>query len=83
MRKTDTYPPRTVPLGLLACLLFLGTAGLRAAEAEKLNVLFIGNSYTARHKLANVVKAMAEAGNPGLTVDITQVIYGGRRLVDH
>jgi hypothetical protein len=26
---------------------------------------------------------MAEAGNPGLTFDVTQVIYGGRRLVDH
>lgn len=63
--------------------------GLQAADAKEpsqqrtLNVLFIGNSYTARHNLAQVVKAMAEAGNPGLTVEVSTVIYGGRRLVDH
>ncbi|WP_417383376.1 hypothetical protein [Gimesia sp.] len=48
-----------------------------------MNVLFIGNSYTARHNLAQVVKKMAEAGNPNLTFNPTTVIYGGRRLVDH
>jgi hypothetical protein len=55
------------------------------AENEKktLNVLFIGNSYTARHNLSSVVKAMAEAGNPGLTFNRTDVIYGGRTLKDH
>jgi len=50
---------------------------------KRLHILFIGNSYTARHNLAQVVKAMAEAGQPGLTVDVSSVIYGGRRLVDH
>lgn len=48
-----------------------------------MNALFIGNSYTARHNLAEIVKAMAEAGDPNLTLDVSQVIYGGRRLVDH
>lgn len=63
--------------------------GLQAADAKEpsqqkaMNVLFVGNSYTARHNLAQVVKAMAEAGNPGLTVNVSTVIYGGRRLVDH
>lgn len=58
------------------------TAG---AEGEKktLNVLFIGNSFTARHNLSTVVKAMAEAGNPGLTFNHTDIIYGGRTLKDH
>jgi len=83
MRKTNARLIRTALPALLASLPFLGAGGLRAAEAKTLNVLFIGNSYTARHNLAQVVKAMAEAGNPGLTFDITQVIYGGRRLVDH
>jgi hypothetical protein len=64
-------------------LALLLAASAHAAERKTLNVLFIGNSYTARHNLAQVVKAMAEAGNPGLTFDITQVIYGGRRLIDH
>ncbi|HRX77483.1 MAG TPA: hypothetical protein P5307_00390 [Pirellulaceae bacterium] len=54
-----------------------------ATQSSTLNVLFIGNSYTARHNLAQVVKAMAEAGNPKLTFNATSVIYGGRRLVDH
>ena len=53
------------------------------SKAEQLNVLFIGNSYTARHNLADVVKEMAEAGNPGLNFKTTSVIYGGRTLRDH
>lgn len=60
------------------------STSVRAAEATKsLNVLFIGNSYTARHNLATVVKSMAEAGQPGLDFKITQVIYGGRTPKDH
>lgn len=54
-----------------------------AAEPETLNVLFIGNSFTASHNLAQVVKAMAEAGDPALRFDATTVLSGGRRLVDH
>lgn len=50
---------------------------------ESLNVLFIGNSYTARHNLADVVKALAEEGNPKLSFNPTTVIYGGRTLADH
>jgi len=34
-----------------------------AAKQKTLNVLFIGNSFTGRHNLSQVVKAMAEAGN--------------------
>jgi len=59
------------------------THAAETTEKESLDVLFIGNSYTARHNLAQVVKSMAEAGNPGLTMNVEQVIYGGRRLVDH
>lgn len=55
----------------------------QAAEPRTLNVLFIGNSFTACHNLAQVVKAMAEAGDPNLRFDVTTVLYGGRRLVDH
>ena len=64
---------------LLALFLFLSPQ----TYAEELNVLFIGNSYTARHNLADVVKEMAEAGNPGLSFNTTSVIYGGRTLKDH
>lgn len=54
-----------------------------AATRTTLKVLFIGNSYTARHNLADVVETLAEAGNPGLDLQTTSVIYGGRTLADH
>jgi hypothetical protein len=80
---------RVVP-ALVYILSFVATLEVHAqqiandAPAKKsLNVLFIGNSYTARHNLANVVEAMAEAGNPGLDFRPTTVIYGGRTLSDH
>ncbi|MCK5801964.1 MAG: hypothetical protein KAI66_03990 [Lentisphaeria bacterium] len=70
--------------GLAVGLALVGAQVFAQAEkAKTLQVLFIGNSYTARHNLAKVVKAMAEEGNPGLRFAITSVIYGGRRLVDH
>ncbi|MCA9139829.1 MAG: hypothetical protein KDB00_23815 [Planctomycetales bacterium] len=53
------------------------------ASANELNVLFIGNSYTARHNLAEVVQSMTRAGQPGVKMNVKSVIYGGRRLVDH
>jgi hypothetical protein len=53
------------------------------AEDKSLNVLFIGNSFTGRHNLSQVVKTMAEAGQPGLKFEVTTVIYGGRTLKDH
>lgn len=75
---------------VLVCLVALLTSEsfaqkpARDSVADKsLNVLFIGNSYTGRHNLANVVEAMAEAGNPGLDLKPTTVIYGGRTLSDH
>lgn len=64
-------------------LFSLPLAAPAADAAKTLNVLFIGNSFTARHNLSTVVKAMAEAGNPGLTFNRTDVIYGGRTLKDH
>lgn len=70
---------------VIAALTSLCLPSAYSAEAQKksLEVLFIGNSYTARHNLSQVVKAMSEAGNPGLTMNISTVIYGGRTLSDH
>lgn len=77
-------------IGHFALLLILFSSGTaRGADADaapadrELKVLFIGNSYTARHNLADVVSAMAQEGQPGLTLTSRTVIYGGRRLVDH
>ncbi len=68
---------------LAACVSPAAEQSRQAAEHKTLSVLFIGNSFTGRHNLSQVVKAMAEAGNPNLRFDVTTVIYGGRRLVDH
>ncbi len=77
MRKPFFLMPTALAAVVLsACL-------SRAAEQKTLNVLFVGNSYTARHNLSQLVKSMAEAGDPNLRMDISTVIYGGRRLVDH
>jgi hypothetical protein len=78
-------------LGSMPCLLavsicIVGFAQKSAADettSKTMKVLFIGNSYTGRHNLAKVVESMAEAGNPDLDLQVTTVIYGGRRLVDH
>lgn len=76
------YTFHRLALTALTALALVRTAP--AADAPRtLNVLFIGNSFTARHNLSTVVKAMAEAGNPGLTFNRTDVIYGGRTLKDH
>ncbi|HWB01082.1 MAG TPA: hypothetical protein VG713_21470 [Pirellulales bacterium] len=69
---------------LLLILACLATSTSLAAAADKtLNVLFIGNSFTGRHDLSQVVKTLAEEGNPGLDFKVTTVIYGGRILKDH
>lgn len=69
---------------LIAPCFYPGVAPAAEPKGEKtLKVLFVGNSYTARHRLANVVKSLAESGNPQLVFEPTTVIYGGRTLADH
>lgn len=53
------------------------------AGADTIEALFIGNSYTGRHNLSEVVEALAEEGNPDLDFKPTAFIYGGRKLADH
>lgn len=50
---------------------------------DTINALFIGNSYTFRHNLPEIVKKLAEEGNPGLCFNTSSVTYGGRILKDH
>jgi len=54
-----------------------------AQEQEEINILFIGNSFTARHNLSELVKKVFEEGNPNLKVNVEQVIYGGQSLFQH
>lgn len=70
---------------LVSVVLGLWPAGhsLASPPEKTLHVLFIGNSFTARHDLPRLVKTMAEAGQLGLQVEVESVIYGGRTLEDH
>lgn len=73
-------------INIIKLLFFLAAGSLvsNAAQAEEtLRVLFIGNSYTARHNLYHLVKTLAEAGDPRVKVKPTAVILGGRTLADH
>ncbi len=81
---------RILPVSVLLVLLaIVSPRQLHGADpsadgaAKTLKVLFIGNSYTARHNLADVVQAMVEEGQPGVKMETKTVIYGGRRLADH
>lgn len=65
---------------VLGCVIASAT---HAADGRELNVLFIGNSFTARHDLTRVIKTLAEEGQPGLRFNVTTVIYGGRTLAHH
>jgi len=84
MRKPLLLIPAALALVVLGSYWSLaGEQPRPATERKTLNVLFIGNSFTGRHNLSQVVKAMAEAGDSSLRFDVTTVLYGGRRLVDH
>jgi hypothetical protein len=68
---------------LLVPIFLLGITVKAEEPKSSLRVLFIGNSYTGRHNLSQVVKSMAEAGTPRVNLEVTTVIYGGRTLADH
>ena len=81
-----TSLPLKMSISVLWLLLSVCPLGALAADKEasqSLNDLFIGNSFTGRHNLSQVVKQLAEAGQPGLKFEVTTVIYGGRTLKDH
>jgi hypothetical protein len=65
-------------LAVIATFQASGQAGPKTLET-----LFIGNSYTGRHNLSEVVEALAEEGNPQIDFKPTAFIYGGRKLYNH
>jgi hypothetical protein len=75
----------------LLCLLSFALAGAgladepktKPAEERTIDILFIGNSFTAWNELPQLVKAVFEEGQPGLTVNTEQVIGGGQNLFTH
>lgn len=54
-----------------------------SVEAKEINILFMGNSFTFRHNLPELVKQVFEEGQPELTVNVERVVYGGQDLFRH
>ena len=50
------------------------------ADGNNLSILFIGNSFSVWNHLPDVVKRMAEDGNPGRKINISTVVSGGQAL---
>jgi hypothetical protein len=74
------YKKRVHQLIFLSACLCLFSQRILGAE---MNILFIGNSYTFRHELPTLVKTVFEEGQPGLTINVADVTYGGQRLWMH
>lgn len=70
---------------VLAALMSLtACAGENSTLGKKeINMLFIGNSFTFRHDLPDRVKQVIEEGQPGLTVNVDRVVYGGQNMFKH
>ncbi len=52
-------------------------------QDKEISILFIGNSFTFRHELPDLVKEVFEEGQPVMTVNVKRITYGGRSLFDH
>ena len=61
----------------------LAFASAVPASAKELNMLFIGNSFTARHDIAGLVEQILEEGDPTVDVQVQRVIYGGQNMFKH
>lgn len=52
-------------------------------KAEEINILFLGNSFTFRHDLKELVKEVFEEGQTGLRVNVEFTGYGGQDMFRH
>ena len=64
-------------------LTLLAVASAFPLSAEDLNVLFLGNSFTARHDIAGLVEQILEEGDSNTDVQVQRVIFGGQNMFKH
>lgn len=71
----------------LLMLLSLAPALIGAApvvpDLKPVRVLFLGNSFTARSNLPDLVRILADAGTPSLKLETMAITYGGMTLQYH
>jgi hypothetical protein len=58
-------------------------ADVTPEAAEVCKILFLGNSFTARHDVAGLVETILEEGDPNIDVQVQRVIYGGQNMFKH
>ncbi|HBV63569.1 MAG TPA: hypothetical protein DEF45_11155 [Rhodopirellula sp.] len=68
---------------LRIAIAFLAVASAVQSSAKELNILFLGNSFTARHDIAGLVEQILEEGDPTADVQVQRVIYGGQNMFKH
>ena len=61
----------------------LAVAAAVPLSAKELKILFLGNSFTARHDIAGLVEQILEEGDPTTDVQVQRVIYGGQNMFKH
>ncbi|MEM9646341.1 MAG: hypothetical protein AAF989_15225, partial [Planctomycetota bacterium] len=54
-----------------------------SVAAKDIHVLFLGNSYTNRHDIPDLVEEILEEGDPDVDVHVDRVIYGGQNMFKH
>ncbi len=64
-------------------IVLIAIASAGPLSAEELNILFLGNSFTARHDIAGLVQQVLEEGDPTTEVKVQRVIYGGQNMFKH
>ena len=64
-------------------IVLLAVTSAIPSSAEELNILFLGNSFTARHDIAGLVEQILEEGDPTTDVQVQRVIYGGQNMFKH
>lgn len=50
---------------------------------DDIHILFLGNSYTQRHNIPDLVETILEEGDPETDIHTSRVIYGGQNMFKH
>ncbi|MEM0968621.1 MAG: hypothetical protein AAGJ31_04670 [Verrucomicrobiota bacterium] len=61
----------------------LSPASSWSQSSGETNILFLGNSYTQRHHLPDLVEQILEEGDPESDIHVGRVIYGGQNMFKH
>ena len=76
-------PQKLHSMILRIAIALFAVASTVPSSAKELNILFLGNSFTARHDIAGLVEQILEEGDPTTDVQVQRVIYGGQNMFKH